>query len=232
MSEQIQRPPIELVYFDVRGRVEPARLLLELAGVPYEFTAIPLPVWGSAAGKPQYAKRTPLSQLPVLIDGDFTLCQSGAIYRYLGNKLGYYGSNLLEAARIDEVGETAGDLLMDLGLLFWDPNFAARRAEHRELFGKKLAQLQDYFTRVAPDAEHWVLPGRYSFADIRMAFALETALPLHPGLLESFPKLDHAMQTFFQQDRVQQYVRSDRRSRTYTVSKAPFAGKPEETHQF
>jgi glutathione S-transferase len=232
MNQKPESPPIQLLYFGVRGRIEPARLMLELAGAPYEFTEIPVQTWATAEGKQRFYARTPLGQLPVLQEGDFVLCQSTAIYRYLGGKLGLYGSTAKEGARVDEVTETAGDLLMDLGLLFWDPNFAARRAEHRESFGKKLAQVQDYFGRVSPDGEHWVLPGRHTFADIRMAYALETAMPLHPGLLESFPKLYHIMNTFFLVDGVRQYVRSERRPRTYTVARASFAGKPEETHHF
>ncbi len=232
MSEKSENTSLHLYYFDVRGRVEPARLMLELTGVPYAFTGISMETWASPEGKQSYLAKTPLGQLPILIDGDFVLCQSSAIYRYLGHKLGLYGSTPREIARVDEVTETAGDLMLDLGMLFWDPNFAARRAEHREAFGKKLAQLQDYFGRIAPDAEHWVVPGRYTFADVRMAFALETSLAPHPGLLEQFPKLYHLMDTFFQADGVRQYVRSERRPRTYTVARAFFAGKPEENHHF
>jgi hypothetical protein len=65
-----------------------------------------------------------------------------------------------------------------------------------------------------------------------MAFALETVLPLHPGLVESFPNLYHAMKTFYSAGGVRQYVRSDRRPRTWTVPMAFFAGKPEETHHW
>ena len=56
---------------------------------------------------------------------------------------------------------------------------------------------QPWIERVAPDPEHWVLPGRYTLADVRMAYALETVLPLHPGLVEEFPRLHAAMLRFF-----------------------------------
>jgi glutathione S-transferase len=65
-----------------------------------------------------------------------------------------------------------------------------------------------------------------------MAFLLETLLPLHPGLLPEFPDLHHFMTAFFEERGVRDYVRSDRRPRTWTVHMAPFGGKPEETHQW
>jgi glutathione S-transferase len=223
---------IKLTYFDVRGRIEPARLMLEMTGTPYDFEPIPVEVWPTPEGKQRFFSRTPLGQLPILEDGSLTLCQSQAIDRYLASKLGLYGSTPLQNARIDEVTETAGDLLLDLGLLFWDPRIHERRAEHRETLRAKLGHLQNYFQRVAVDAEHWIFHGRYTLADVRMSYALENTLVLHAGLLQEFPLLHHAMMSFFNLPGVRQFVRSDRRSRTYTVSMAPFAGKPEETHQF
>lgn len=224
--------PLKLTYFDVRGRVEPARLMLELTGTPYEFTGIPAQVWPTPQGKERFFGITPLGQLPVLQEGDFLLCQSGAICRYLAIKLGLYGTTPAENARVDEVTETAGDLLLDIGMLFWDPQFSARLGSHRESMEKKLTLLQSYFGRTSPDGDHWVLPGRHTLADVRMAYALETVLPLHPGLVERFPKLHGAMSRLFTADGVREYVRSARRPRTYTVAQAAFGGKPEQTHQF
>jgi glutathione S-transferase len=50
--------------------------------------------------------------------------------------------------------------------------------------------------------------------------------------VEGFPRLHHAMTSFFATGGVRDYVRSDRRCRTWTIRGATFAGKPEETHQF
>jgi glutathione S-transferase len=224
--------PMKLVYFCARGRAEPVRLMLELVGARYEYEGVPTEVWPTPEGKQRFLASTPLGQLPILHDGDFSLCQSSAIYKYVARKVGLYGTNLKEDARVDEVAETAGDILFDIGMLFWDPRFTERRPEHRQALRKKLGQVQDYFDRVAPDAHHWVLPGRYTLADVRMAYTLETVLPLHPGLVEEFPRLHGAMLRFFNTDGVRQYVRSDRRCRTYTVALATFGGKPEDTHQF
>jgi glutathione S-transferase len=130
------------------------------------------------------------------------------------------------------VYETADEINTDIALFHWNPEFHERRAEHREATGKKLELLARYFARTRADAEHWVIPGRYTLADVLMAFTLESTLPLHPGLLAEHPELHHFMTRFFAADRVREYVRSDRRERTWTVSMASFAGKPEEAHHW
>ncbi len=223
---------MKLTYFSVRGRAEPARLLLEMAGVPYEYVAMAVEPWIAGETKAWALERTPFGQLPVLEDGALVLCQSQAILRYLARKLSLYGDTLEQQARVDEVTETAHELFVDFAMFHWDKQFHERREEHRAATEKKLERLQAYFTRVRADAEHWVLPGRFTMADAIMAFVLETSLPMHPGLLEGFPELYRAMMAFFSAEGVREYVRSDRRCRTWTISLATFAGKPEETHHF
>jgi hypothetical protein len=130
------------------------------------------------------------------------------------------------------VAETGHELLTEAGALFWNPRFHELRAENRASTGERLELLQSYFIRTRADAEHWVLPGRTTMADVIMAYALETLMPLHPGLVKDFPALHHAMTAFFATDRIRDYVRCDRRFRTWTVSLASFGGKPEETHHW
>lgn len=224
---------MKLTYFQVRGRAEPARLMMELAGLPYEYEGISMEVWMDPERKAPIADRTPLGQLPILEDGEFHLCHSLAINRYLARKLGLYGDTPEQTARVDEVAETADDILMkDMSLFHWNPEFNERRAEHREALGKKLERVDRYFERTAAGPEHWVLPGRFTMADVLMAYLLETTIPMHPGLLDGYPRLRRAMDAFFSADGVRQYVRSDRRPRTWTIHLAAFAGRPDQTHHF
>jgi glutathione S-transferase len=223
---------IKLTYFDARGRMEPARLMLELVGEPYEIEAFTIERWGSPEGKPRFEERTPYGQLPMLHDGDLTVCQSRAILRYLARKLNLYGDTLKDAARIDEVHETADEIFSDIAGFHWNPQFHELRAQHRETMRGKFAQLARYFARTRADAEHWVLPGRYTLADVVMAYTLESTLKMHPGLLHEFPELERFVIAFFATSGVREYVRSERRFRTFTVSLAQFAGKPEETHHW
>ena len=221
---------MKLIYFGVRGRVEPARLMLELTKTPYEIESVTFESW--AERKPKMLERTPLGQMPVLEDGAFTLCQSGAINRYLARKLGLAGDTIEQQARIEEISETAGDLIFQTGLIFWNPQFAELRDKHREETKVRLGNLQNYFVRTRANSEYWVTAGKYTMADVYMAYALEVILPLHPGLVESFPELYHMVETFFSAEGIREYVRSDRRAKTWTAPMASFAGKPEETKQW
>ncbi|WP_437734884.1 glutathione S-transferase family protein [Sorangium sp. So ce1335] len=223
---------MKLTYFAVRGRVEVARLMLELCGAPYEDEAVPLESWVQPDTKERFLKCTPFGQLPVLQEGKLTLCQSQAINRHLARKLNLNGDTLEETARIDEVTETAYEVIMDVATLFWNPRFHEVRADHRAATVKKLDRLEDYFLRTRADAEHWITPGRYTLADVAMAFALETIMPVHTGLVKEFPELHRATTAFFEADRVREYVRGPRRHRTWTVPMATFGGRPEETHQW
>jgi glutathione S-transferase len=223
---------MKLTYFPVRGRVEPARLMLELAGVHYKFEPMDVTTWMGPEGKQRMLQRTPFGQLPLLEDGALALCQSRAIHRYLARKLKLYGDTIEEQARIDEVFETADDIVFDVVQFFWNPQFNERRAEHRETTRTKLERLESYFTRTSPSAGHWALAGRYTLADVVMAYALESLMPLHPGLVEDCPKIAHAMTAFFASGGVGEYVRSDRRAPTWTIPMASFGGKPEETHHW
>lgn len=223
---------MKLTYFPVRGRVEPSRLLLALAGVPYDFEVVPVETWRGPDGKERMLKRTPFGQLPLLEDGATVICQSGAILRYLARKLGLYGGGIEESARVDEVLETGHEIWMEASTACWNPQFHAKRDELRALTRARFEHLAAYFTRTRADAEHWILPGRYTVADVMMAFALEYSLSQHPGLLAELPDLHRAVTRFFATDGVRQYVHSPQRPRTLTVRQATFGGKPDEAHHW
>jgi glutathione S-transferase len=223
---------MKLTYFPVRGRVEPARLLLALAGAPYQFEAVPVETWRGPEGKDRFLSRTPFGQLPLLEDGATVLCQSGAIVRYLARKLGLYGGTLEESARVDEVYETAYDTWFEASMACWNPQFHEKRDELRAATRARYERLEAYFLRTRADALHWILPGRHTLGDAMMAHAIEYAMAQHPGLLAELPALHAAVTAFFATEGVRQYVRGPDRPRTSTVHRATFGGKPEETHHW
>jgi len=87
----------KLIYFNGRGRGEPARLLFAYAGVKYEDKRMEGPEW------PAFKPKTPFGQMPILeIDGGkHTVAQSKAIYRYLGNEFNLVPKDHIQAARAD-----------------------------------------------------------------------------------------------------------------------------------
>ena len=71
-----------LVYFNIEGAAEKARLAMVLAGVEFtdERLQMPSPDW------PALKATLPNGQLPVLYFGDKVMCQSGAMARWAARK--------------------------------------------------------------------------------------------------------------------------------------------------
>ena len=97
---------MKLYYFDVYGRGEAIRLLLNHAGTEYEDVRMKGEEW--AAMKADTTK-VEYEQLPVFEkDGKF-LTQSNAILRLLGREYGYYPSDIETAYRFDNLIDLMGD---------------------------------------------------------------------------------------------------------------------------
>ncbi|GMT05311.1 hypothetical protein PENTCL1PPCAC_27485 [Pristionchus entomophagus] len=129
-------PTIKLIYFDGRGRGESIRHLLKLAKVPFEDCRITFEEWIALK------RTTPLGNIPILeIDG-VHICPTSTIHRFIGNQYGRGGSNALEKARLDMIGEVIQDLSSDYGpnwfgrcLLGRDPEYPTK--VHQRLYFKQ-----------------------------------------------------------------------------------------------
>ena len=78
------------LYGAARSRASIVRWYLEELAIPYEFVLLDM-----SAGEhhqPEYLKINPFGKIPAIVDGDFTLFESGAILLYLDRK---YGKNQL-----------------------------------------------------------------------------------------------------------------------------------------
>ena len=98
-------PKVKLTYFNLRGRAEPARLLLAYGGVEYEDHRLKDGEW--AGLKPQ----TPYGSVPVLEWDGCTVAQSVSIARFIAKEVGLGGRTNLEAAQADEIVDAINDLL-------------------------------------------------------------------------------------------------------------------------
>merc|ERR1711997_744712 len=96
---------IKLTYFNVRGRDEPARLILAQAGVDYQDIRIEREDW------PKVKPTTPCGQIPVLNYNGVEISQSMAITRFMGNEFGLAGKTNLEKARADMIVDCVTDML-------------------------------------------------------------------------------------------------------------------------
>eukprot|EP01068_Selenidium_serpulae_P016384 Selendium_serpulae@DN6291_c0_g1_i2.p2 len=101
-----QKTPVTIGYWNIRGLLEPLRLLCEYADQPYTVeTHSKYSDWIEK-------KKTmpPMANLPYMYDGELFLVQSNAILRHLGRKNGLLGGTPEDQARLDMVADEVMDL--------------------------------------------------------------------------------------------------------------------------
>jgi glutathione S-transferase len=94
--------PFQLVYFDMRGRAELARLIMHAAGQPFEDTV--------TEDKSEFEAYLMFGQLPILFHGDVKIVQSGAIVRYLVKKFEMCGQSEHDELQCDQLYEGTEDI--------------------------------------------------------------------------------------------------------------------------
>jgi glutathione S-transferase len=210
-----------ITYFDVRGRAEVIRLLLEEVGVPYREQRVSVEQW------PQLKPTLPFGQLPCYDEGPLRIFQSHAIYRHLARKHDLYGRDEAERVRCDVVEEAFVDAQNDLGGFFWKPDFAAKRAEYEaQHLPQLLARLQTLLLENRDGAGFWC-GEQLSYVDFLAWHFLDYVRPFSLATLQQFAVLYAFKQRIESRPRVAAYLASPRRPRTLTVSIAPFGGTPE-----
>jgi len=111
---------MKLVYFNIKGLIEPARLILAAAGEKYEDFRYPVEIVNLTsykfAGEEFYIDKSSgklkksMGRVPFLeVDGQ-VICQSKAIERYLATKFGLMGYNVESRAIIDSYCECIRDI--------------------------------------------------------------------------------------------------------------------------
>ena len=174
-----------LTYFDVRGRAEPIRLLLNLAAVPFEDVGLTYDQWGA------HRATAPQGQLPYLtesVDGVATeIPQTMAIVRHLARVHGLDGRDERERLRADVAAETALDLRVPHAQLRFSPAWnddAARAKFAAEVVPTHLARLD----RRLGDAP-WFASEAPTYADVVVFDVLNRLLVTWPEILAAHPRL-------------------------------------------
>mmetsp|Transcript_3373 Transcript_3373/g.6612 ORF Transcript_3373/g.6612 Transcript_3373/m.6612 type:complete len:416 (-) Transcript_3373:556-1803(-) len=134
------RPPVQLIYWNWKGRAEMTRLLLQAGGIPFEESNLrDLDEFESFASQffrdmPDFQplKQLSVAQLPILVDGTTVVSHSQAVARYVARKAGLYGSSFEEAALIDITFEAAEEIRTK----FYHASFAVDKETRLNEFAK------------------------------------------------------------------------------------------------
>jgi glutathione S-transferase len=193
-----------LTYFDVRGRAEPIRLILEEMGEPYEERRVSLVEW------PDLKPRTPFGKLPLLERDGIVVAESQAICRHLARVHDLYGRTELERTRCDTTEGALLDAKQLLGMYFWRRDYEAHRERfvETELQGV-LVGLEGFF-RANGRSDFWV-GDSLTFVDLVALSFLDDVDALFPEALVRVPLLGSFRDGISGRPRIARYLNSSRR---------------------
>jgi glutathione S-transferase len=212
MTSTVTKPT--LTYLNAFGRGDMTRLLLEDAGVDYDF--VPVTNWPEAKARLTAAGKLAFGQVPLYEEPDgLTLVQSSAIARHLARKHGYNGASPHEAALIDQANEGVADTFTAIAkVIFGTP--ADQQAEAKQkLVGETLpAQLPSFERLLERNGDNGHLVGaRLSYADVALWVALQLVFGRVEGsrdaLLGAFPAVKRLVDGVSQRERVKAYLARD-----------------------
>ncbi len=134
---------MKLVYFDLYGRAEPIRLLLNHSKVEFEDVRLAREDW--PAYKADHSEELEWGQVPALTVEGKTLTQTQSILRYLGKTYGYYPTEAYDAWRVDSAHEALSDLMNGFARI----NFEQDAEKKKEQFvGYLTNQIPAFFEKI------------------------------------------------------------------------------------
>jgi glutathione S-transferase len=110
VTERKSGGKIEMGYWAIRGLGAPLRMMLEYNGANYTDFRVVEPGQWFGAKKEEVKAKNPLANLPYLIDGDTTVCQTNACFLYLGDRFGMNGKTPTERLKTTQLIDEIYDL--------------------------------------------------------------------------------------------------------------------------
>lgn len=171
---------LKLTYFDFDGgRGEPARLALNIGGVPFEDHRINPKEW------PAHRERMPFLALPTLeVDGK-VVTQSNSINRYIGKLAGLYPKDDLQALLCDEAMDAAEDVGTRIAGTMDLPADAKQQAREKLVTGHITRYLEQLQARLQAAGGEYFADRRLTIADLKIYMLIRW---LRSGALDHIPK--------------------------------------------
>ncbi|XP_033746348.1 S-crystallin SL11-like isoform X2 [Pecten maximus] len=197
-------PEYRMIYFDGRGRAEPIRLALAVAGQAYEDKRIKdNEEWEKVKSD------MPQEALPVFsVDGD-VISQSSAILRYVAREYGLYGDGNKSMTKVDTIISTYEDFFTEMIKPFMEKD-GENKKEMIKTFGEKaVPKYVSFIGKILsdnPEKSGWLVGSKLTVADIVVfcmfgdvegmlgkdtakAFLEDVKLVAHNEKVASFPAL-------------------------------------------
>eukprot|EP01001_Neometanema_parovale_P011097 NODE_7335_length_774_cov_73.454685_g7093_i0.p1 GENE.NODE_7335_length_774_cov_73.454685_g7093_i0~~NODE_7335_length_774_cov_73.454685_g7093_i0.p1 ORF type:complete len:236 (+),score=48.11 NODE_7335_length_774_cov_73.454685_g7093_i0:60-710(+) len=205
-----------LSYFNIRGRVEPSRLLLAEASVEYEAQDIPVEEW------PSKKASFPHGQVPTwecTVDGqEIVVAQSQTILRHIARTHGLDGTTALAKVRADMYAERATELLRVFGeKICWTTSPESDRAQFMESLPAILDEYEGLLKSVGTD---YLTGAEPTYADFICWHYLQSLTAIDENVHAKHPSIHAFIERIRARPRIAAYLKSDRRFKVYTVAMA------------
>ena len=196
----------QILYFDIRGRAEPIRLLLEDVGVQYVDKQITQEEW------PEIRATTPFRRMPVYGEGDLEIPESFAIMNYLGRKYDLLGEDEISRVRCDVAIEAWRDYGNRVANVFGalSNSEPARRAFIEIEQPALLADLESFYLSKLSETPYWA-GNSPTVADFAAFHLIEGIANQFPRLLSGFGALKEFHEHFSERPNIKAYLVSSRR---------------------
>ncbi|XP_053980880.1 uncharacterized protein LOC128877527 [Hylaeus volcanicus] len=196
----------KLTYFNLTGLGEGIRFLLHHCGIKFEDHRITFEEW------PKYKPNMPMGQVPVLeIDGK-PYAQSKAISRLIARRNNLYGSNDIDAYRIDATVDMLDDVRLAFGQYFLEQD-PERKEKLKKLATEKVSFCTEKLEEQVKDNDGYLVNGKLSWADIHFTTFLEFfSNVLETDLLKNHPELKKLSEKVRALPRIKAYL--DKRPKT------------------
>jgi len=164
-------------YWPIKARGQLSVLLLEVAGLKYE--------WKQTFDWPGDLKaKTPFGQLPFLVDGDLHIGQSLAIARYIARKGHLQGDNDADFAISEMLIEESNDIFG--ALLKANSAQADKEAAWTKVLG---TEVQAHLTNLDKLLKGDHFGSKLTAGDVAIFSIFNIILDLDPHLFDHFPRL-------------------------------------------
>ena len=196
----------QILYFDIRGRAEPIRLLLEFVGVSYVDKQVTLEEWESIRAT------TPFRRMPVYSEGKLDIPEAFAIMNYLGRKYGLLGETELARVRCDITIEAWRDYGNRVANVFGALSNSedARTAFLEEEQPALLSDLETFYLDRDQQSPYWA-GGTPTISDMAAFHLIEGLANQFPKVLQKFGGLRDFHEHFAAEPNVKEYLASPRR---------------------
>ncbi len=195
-----------LLYFDIRGRAQPIRMLLSYLNVDFSDRQVTMQEWESVRST------TPFKRMPVYTDADAEIPESFAIMNYLGRKYDLCGHSAAERIRCDVTTEAWRDYGNRIANVF---GALSESEEARQRFLKEeqpvlLADLEKYYLENEARASYWA-GDSLTICDFVAFHSIDGVMRQFPSLLGSYGALERFHEFFAALPGIQAYLESPRR---------------------